>query len=123
MVHTKQKVSKLLRLQKWLKMLKGRNISFVNELALIFDRLNIDTKDVLDAASTNGILQISNQLSGGHCIGVDPYYLAYKAESLGYYPEVIYSGRRVNESIPNFIADKVLKLMIKKAQVLLNQKF
>ncbi len=99
------------------------NISFVNELALIFDKLNIDTNDVLDAASTKwNFAKFKPGLVGGHCIGVDPYYLAYKAESLGYYPEVIYSGRRVNESIPIFIADKVLKLMIKKAQVIIRSK-
>lgn len=91
------------------------NISFVNELSLIFDRMNIDTNDVLDAASTKwNFLKFKPGLVGGHCIGVDPYYLAHKAESLGYHPQVILSGRRVNDNMGMFIANKVIKLMIKK---------
>jgi UDP-N-acetyl-D-galactosamine dehydrogenase len=91
------------------------NISFVNELALIFDRIGIDTQDVLDAAGTKwNFLKYRPGLVGGHCIGVDPYYLAHKAESLGYHPEVILSGRRVNDNMGMFIANKVVKLMIKK---------
>lgn len=91
------------------------NISFVNELALIFDRMGIDTNDVLDAAGTKwNFLKYKPGLVGGHCIGVDPYYLAHKAESLGYYPQVILSGRRVNDNMGVFIANKVLKLMISK---------
>jgi UDP-N-acetyl-D-galactosamine dehydrogenase len=89
------------------------NISFVNELALIFDRIGIDTQDVLDAAGTKwNFLKYKPGLVGGHCIGVDPYYLAHKAQSLGYYPEVILSGRRVNDNMGMFIANKVVKLMI-----------
>lgn len=89
------------------------NISFVNELSLIFDRIGIDTNDVLDAAATKwNFLKYKPGLVGGHCISVDPYYLAHKAKSLGYYPEVILSGRRVNNSIGKFIADKVVKLLI-----------
>jgi len=91
------------------------NISFVNELALIFDRLDIDTNDVLDAAGTKwNLLKYKPGLVGGHCIGVDPYYLAHKAESLGYHPEVILSGRRVNDNMGIFVANKVVKLLIKK---------
>ncbi len=91
------------------------NISFVNELALIFDRLGIDTHDVLDAASTKwNFLKYKPGLVGGHCIGVDPYYLAHKAESLGYYPQVILSGRRVNDNMGIFVVNKVVKLMIQK---------
>lgn len=91
------------------------NISFVNELALIFDRMGIDTNDVLDAASTKwNFLKYKPGLVGGHCIGVDPYYLAYKAESLGYHPQVILSGRRVNNQMGKFVADKMIKLMIEK---------
>ena len=76
------------------------NISFVNELALIFDRLGIDTQDVLDAAETKwNFLKYKPGLVGGHCISVDPYYLAYKAENIGYYPGVILSGRRVNNNM------------------------
>jgi UDP-N-acetyl-D-galactosamine dehydrogenase len=91
------------------------NISFVNELALIFDRIGIDTNDVLDAAGTKwNFLKYKPGLVGGHCIGVDPYYLAHKAESLGYHPQVILSGRRVNDTMGMFIAGKVVKLMIQK---------
>lgn len=91
------------------------NISFVNELALIFDRLGIDTNDVLDAAGTKwNFLKYKPGLVGGHCIGVDPYYLAHKAESLGYYPQVILSGRRVNDNMGIFVANKLIKLLIAK---------
>lgn len=91
------------------------NISFVNELALIFDRIGIDTADVIEAAGTKwNFLKYKPGLVGGHCIGVDPYYLTHKAESLGYYPQVILSGRRVNDNMGMFVANKVIKLMIKK---------
>lgn len=91
------------------------NISFVNELALIFDRVGIDTNDVIEAAGSKwNFLKYRPGLVGGHCISVDPYYLAHKAEALGYHPEVILSGRRVNNSVPHFIAHKVLKLMIER---------
>jgi len=91
------------------------NISFVNELALIFDRVGIDTNDVLEAAGTKfNFLKYKPGLVGGHCISVDPYYLAHKASQLGYHPQVILSGRRVNNSMAEFIASKVVKLMIKK---------
>ncbi len=91
------------------------NISFVNELALIFDRVGIDTHEVLEAAGTKfNFLKFKPGLVGGHCISVDPYYLAHKAIQLGYYPDVILSGRRVNDEIPLFIANKVVKLMIQK---------
>lgn len=90
------------------------NISFVNELALIFDRLGIDTQDVLDAAGTKwNFLKYKPGLVGGHCISVDPYYLAYKAENIGYYPEVILSGRRVNDNMSFFVANKMVKLLIR----------
>ena len=91
------------------------NISFVNELALIFDRIGIDTNDVIDAAATKwNFLKYRPGLVGGHCIGVDPYYLAHKASSLGYHAEVILSGRRVNDNMGTFVANKVVKLLIKK---------
>jgi len=97
------------------------NISFVNELALIFDRLGIDTNEVIDAAGTKwNFLKYRPGLVGGHCIGVDPYYLAFKAEAVGYHPEVIRSGRRVNDNMAHFVADKVIKLMIKKGLKILN---
>ena len=90
------------------------NISFVNELAIIFDRMNIDTDDVLKAAGTKwNFLNFKPGLVGGHCISVDPYYLTSKSESLGYYPEVILSGRRVNDNMPKFISSKSIKLLIK----------
>lgn len=93
------------------------NISFVNELALIFDRIGIDTRDVLEAAGTKwNFIKYQPGLVGGHCIGVDPYYLTYKAEKLGYTPQVISSGRRVNENMGAFIADKVLDLLHKKGK-------
>lgn len=95
------------------------NISFVNELALIFDRIGIDTNDVLDAAGTKwNFLKYKPGLVGGHCIGVDPYYLAHKAESLGYHPEVILSGRRVNDNMGMYVANKVVKLMIGKGHMI-----
>ena len=91
------------------------NISFVNELALIFDRIGIDTTEVIEAAATKwNFLKFKPGLVGGHCISVDPYYLAYKAESLGYYPEVILSGRRVNDNMGIFVANKAVKLMNQK---------
>jgi len=91
------------------------NISFVNELAIIFDRMGIDTTDVLEAAGTKwNFLKYKPGLVGGHCIGVDPYYLAHKAESLGYQPQVILSGRRVNDNMGVFVANKLVKLMIGK---------
>lgn len=91
------------------------NISFVNELALIFDRMGIDTNDVLDAAGTKwNFLRYKPGLVGGHCIGVDPYYLAHKAEALGYQPQVILSGRRVNDEMGSFVAGKVIKLLVAK---------
>jgi UDP-N-acetyl-D-galactosamine dehydrogenase len=91
------------------------NISFVNELALIFDRIGIDTNDVIEAAGTKwNFLKYKPGLVGGHCIGVDPYYLAHKAESMGYHPQVILSGRRVNDNMGSFVAGKVVKLMIQK---------
>jgi len=91
------------------------NISFMNELALIFDRIGIDTNDVLDAAGTKwNFLKFKPGLVGGHCISVDPYYLAHKAVSLGYHPQVILSGRRVNDFMGQFVANKIVKLMIEK---------
>ena len=89
------------------------NISFVNELALIFDRMGIDTNDVLDAAGTKwNFLKFKPGLVGGHCISVDPYYLLHKSQSLGYNPQVILSGRNVNDGMGAFVARKVIKLMI-----------
>lgn len=88
------------------------NISFINELALIFDRIGIDTHDVLEAAGTKwNFLKFNPGLVGGHCIGVDPYYLVHKAEELGYVPEVILSGRKVNEHMSTFVAEKVISLL------------
>ncbi len=101
------------------------NIAFVNELALIFERMGIDTHEVLEAAGTKwNFLPFKPGLVGGHCIGVDPYYLTYKAEGLGYRPEVILAGRRINDNMSIHIANSVIKLMaqnelpINKADVL-----
>lgn len=91
------------------------NIAFVNELALIFDKMNIDTLDVLEAAGTKwNFLPFRPGLVGGHCIGVDPYYLTHKAEEIGYHSQVILSGRKINDNMGAFVANKVVKLMIKK---------
>lgn len=95
------------------------NISFVNELALIFDRMGIDTQDVLDAAGTKwNFLKYTPGLVGGHCISVDPYYLSHKAEKLGYRPAVILSGREVNNSMPIFVANKMVKMLINKGNAI-----
>lgn len=91
------------------------NIALMNELALIFDRMDIDTAEVLKAAGTKwNFLNFTPGLVGGHCIGVDPYYLTHKAESMGYYPEVILAGRRINDGMGAFIAQSLVKQMIKQ---------
>jgi len=91
------------------------NIAFVNELAKIFNLLNIDTHAVLEAAGTKwNFLPFKPGLVGGHCIGVDPYYLAQKAQEAGYHPEIILAGRRLNDSMGQYVASQVVKLMIKK---------
>jgi len=93
------------------------NIAFVNELALIFDKLNIDTLEVLEAAGTKwNFLPFRPGLVGGHCIGVDPYYLAYKAKEVGYHPQIILAGRRTNDEMGIFVANKVVKLLIHKGR-------
>jgi UDP-N-acetyl-D-glucosamine/UDP-N-acetyl-D-galactosamine dehydrogenase len=90
------------------------NIALMNELALIFDRMNINTKDVLEAASTKwNFLRFTPGLVGGHCIGVDPYYLTTKAEELGYHPQVILAGRRINDGMGAFLAQKTVKLCVR----------
>src|SRR6185437_14456521 len=90
------------------------NIAFVNELAIIFDRLGIDTTEVLTAASTKwNFLPFRPGLVGGHCIGVDPYYLTYKAELAGYHPEVILAGRRINDGMGKFIAEQTVKHLVR----------
>ena len=91
------------------------NIAFVNELAKIFNRLNIDTHAVLEAAGTKwNFLPFKPGLVGGHCIGVDPYYLAQKAQESGYYPEIILAGRRINDSMGSFVASEIVKKMVQK---------
>ena len=91
------------------------NIAFVNELAKIFNKMGIDTHAVLEAAGTKwNFLPFKPGLVGGHCIGVDPYYLAQKAQEYGYHPEIILAGRRVNDSMGQYVASEVIKLMIKK---------
>ena len=91
------------------------NIAFVNELAKIFNLLDINTHDVLEAAGTKwNFLPFKPGLVGGHCIGVDPYYLAQKAQENGYHPEIILAGRRLNDGMGNYVASEVVKCMIKK---------
>ncbi|TDQ09919.1 nucleotide sugar dehydrogenase [Pedobacter metabolipauper] len=91
------------------------NIAFVNELSKIFNRMGIDTHEVLEAAGTKwNFLKFKPGLVGGHCIGVDPYYLAQKAQELGYHPEIILAGRRLNDDMGAYVAQEVIKLMIKK---------
>src|SRR6201999_4269475 len=88
------------------------NIALMNELSIIFDRLDIDTHEVLAAAGTKwNFLRFTPGLVGGHCIGVDPYYLTSKAQELGYNPQVILAGRRINDTMPIFIAQKIVKLL------------
>lgn len=95
------------------------NIAFVNELALIFDKMGIDTVEVLEAAGSKwNFLPFRPGLVGGHCIGVDPYYLTYKAESLGYHPEVILSGRRINDSMGQYVASQFIKQLIKSGKTI-----
>lgn len=90
------------------------NIAFVNELSKIFDYMNIDTQEVLEAAGTKwNFLKFNPGLVGGHCIGVDPYYLTYKAQQYGYNPEIILAGRRMNDSMGRYVADSIVKQMIK----------
>jgi len=93
------------------------NIAFVNELSMIFNRLEIDTNAVLEAAGTKwNFLPFRPGLVGGHCIGVDPYYLTHKAQEVGYNPEIILAGRRLNDNMGIYVANQVIKLMIKKGQ-------
>jgi UDP-N-acetyl-D-galactosamine dehydrogenase len=91
------------------------NIALVNELALLFNRLGIDTQEVLEAAGTKwNFLPFRPGLVGGHCIGVDPYYLTHKAEQVGYHPQVILAGRRINDAMGPYVADQVLKLLLQR---------
>jgi len=99
------------------------NIAFVNELSKIFSRLGINTNDVLDAAGTKwNFLKFKPGLVGGHCIGVDPYYLAQKAQELGYHPEIILAGRRLNDGMGEYVADEVIKLMVRKGIQVIHSK-
>lgn len=99
------------------------NIALMNELSLIFHRLGIDTLEVLQAAGTKwNFLPFRPGLVGGHCIGVDPYYLAHKAQEVGYHPEVILAGRRVNNNVVTHVADEVIKLMLRKSLPVLGSK-
>jgi UDP-N-acetyl-D-galactosamine dehydrogenase len=99
------------------------NIAFVNELSKIFNKLGIDTNDVLEAAGTKwNFLKFKPGLVGGHCIGVDPYYLAQKAQEVGYHPEIILVGRRINDGMGAYIAGELVKLMLKKEVLVKNAK-
>jgi UDP-N-acetyl-D-galactosamine dehydrogenase len=100
------------------------NIALINELSIIFNKLNIDTKEVLDAASSKwNFLPFKPGLVGGHCIGVDPYYLTHKAESIGYKPKVILSGREINDNMGDYVAFKFLEEIKKKIFKLIDLKF
>ena len=91
------------------------NIALVNELAILFDKMDIDTQEVLKAAGSKwNFLPFFPGLVGGHCIGVDPYYLTYKAQQVGYHPEVILAGRRINDSMGAYVAERVIKLLLSK---------
>jgi UDP-N-acetyl-D-galactosamine dehydrogenase len=95
------------------------NIALMNELAIIFGKLGLDTTEVLEAAGTKwNFLKFRPGLVGGHCIGVDPYYLTYKAETLGYHPQVILAGRRINDGMGKYVAEKVVKLMARNGVAL-----
>ena len=97
------------------------NIAFINELAIIFNKLGVDTNEVLKAAATKwNFLPFKPGLVGGHCIGVDPYYLTHKAQEVGYNPEIILAGRRLNDNMGIYVASQVIKLMIKKGQKIEN---
>ncbi len=97
------------------------NIALMNELSVIFDRLGIDTVEVLEAASTKwNFLPFRPGLVGGHCIGVDPYYLTYRAERAGYHPEVILAGRRINDNMGKFVVEKTVKLMARSCENIMN---
>jgi UDP-N-acetyl-D-glucosamine/UDP-N-acetyl-D-galactosamine dehydrogenase len=99
------------------------NISLMNELAIIFDKMGISTKDVIEAAATKwNFIKLSPGLVGGHCIGIDPYYLLYKAKKLGYDPQVIHSGRRINDGMPAFIAKRLVQMITQKGKSLQNAK-
>jgi UDP-N-acetyl-D-galactosamine dehydrogenase len=91
------------------------NIALINELAMIFEKLDIDTEEVLEAAGTKwNFLPFRPGLVGGHCIGIDPYYLTHKAKEVGYHPEIILAGRRINDNMGSYVVDQICKLMIKK---------
>jgi UDP-N-acetyl-D-galactosamine dehydrogenase len=99
------------------------NIALMNELSLIFHKLGIDTLEVLQAAGTKwNFLPFRPGLVGGHCIGVDPYYLTHKAQELGYHPEVILAGRRINDSMARHVANETVKLMLRKGHPVLGSK-
>jgi len=99
------------------------NIAFINELSIIFDKLKIDTTEVLEAAGTKwNFLKFTPGLVGGHCIGVDPYYLTHKAEAIGYHPQVILAGRRINANMGLFVANKLIKLLVKGTHDIKNSK-
>lgn len=99
------------------------NIAFVNELAILFDKLEIDTEEVLRASRTKwNFLDFRPGLVGGHCIGVDPFYLTYKAQAVGYHPELILAGRRINDGMPKFVAENTIKYLMKSSRSAYNAK-
>ena len=99
------------------------NIAFINELSFLFNKLGIETSEVLKAASTKwNFLKFEPGLVGGHCVGVDPYYLTYKSKKIGYKPKIILSGRKINEEVPNFISSNCIKLLKRKKIIVKNSK-
>ena len=95
------------------------NIALINELALIFNQMGIDTNEVIEAASTKwNFIKLSPGLVGGHCIGIDPYYLTFKAEEIGYKPDLILAARQINSGMGKYIADKTIQEMIKTGKVI-----
>ncbi len=99
------------------------NIALMNEFAVIFNRLNIDTQEILAAAKTKwNFLPFTPGLVGGHCVGVDPYYLTYRAQQTGYFPEVILSGRKINDNMGYYVADQIVKLMMKRSNPVVGSK-
>ena len=111
----------VLKLQKFAKVIENTqrdlNIALMNELSMLFSKMNIDTKAVLDAAGSKwNFLPFKPGLVGGHCISVDPYYLTYKAESIGYYSKIILAGRELNDNMGNYVASELVKNGEKKSK-------
>src|SRR5690625_7450262 len=113
--------TKLIKVAKTAKLIKisklNINIAYMNELSMVFNKMNINTKAVLEAAGTKwNFLKFTPGLVGGHCIGVDPYYLTYKAEQLGYHSQIVLAGRKINDKMGQYVASNVIKKMVQAKQ-------